>query len=139
VTQEAPWHLFVYGTLMRASRSPYAKLLQARARFVGEAWAPGRLYHLGGFPGAIFDESCPVRIYGEVFRLRVLSLLDSLDAYEGCGPDMESGLFRRETVKVNLTLGGSLTAWSYPFVRDVSGRTRIASGRFIVSARPIPK
>jgi gamma-glutamylcyclotransferase (GGCT)/AIG2-like uncharacterized protein YtfP len=131
VIQGGPPCLFVYGTLMRASRSPYAKLLKARAQFLSEASAPGRLYHLGRFPGAIFDPTCQGLVHGEVFRLRVPSLLDALDAYEGCRPDdPEPQLFRRTIIEVQLARGGTLAAWTYPFAGATAGRPRIASGRF---------
>lgn len=131
MTREAPRHLFVYGTLMRGSRSPYAKLLQARARFVGEAFAPGRLYDLGRFPGAVFDARCRAKVYGEIFRLRGFSLFDLLDAYEGCrAQDPLPQLFRREIIEASPQGGGTLSAWAYPFMGDVAGRAVIASGRF---------
>jgi gamma-glutamylcyclotransferase (GGCT)/AIG2-like uncharacterized protein YtfP len=131
VTQGAPPNLFVYGTLMRGSSSPYAGLLQARAQFVGEASAPGHLYHLGGFPGAVFNAGCPARVHGEVFRLHAPTLLDALDAYEGCrAGDPEPKLFRREIISVQLARGGTLAAWSYPFTGEIAGRPRITSGRF---------
>jgi gamma-glutamylcyclotransferase (GGCT)/AIG2-like uncharacterized protein YtfP len=124
-------HLFVYGTLMRGSRSPYAKLLAARAQFAGEASAPGRLYHLGRFPGAVFDARCRARVHGELFRLNGPSLLVALDAYEGCGAQgTKPGLFYRDIIEVQLARGGALAAWAYPFAGNVSGRPFIASGRF---------
>ncbi len=131
MTRERPRHLFVYGTLMRGSRSPYAKLLQARAQFLGEASAPGRLYHMGRFPGAVFDGHCPAKVYGEVFRLSGSSLLDALDAYEGCRPeDPAPPLFSREIIEVALCRGGTLRVWAYRFAGKVRGRARIWSGRF---------
>jgi gamma-glutamylcyclotransferase (GGCT)/AIG2-like uncharacterized protein YtfP len=129
--QGGPPYLFVYGTLMRASRSPYAKLLRARAQFLSEASAPGCLYHLGRFPGAVFHAGCRTRVHGEVFQLRTRSLLDALDAYEGCSPeDPEPQLFRRDIIDVRLARGGALTAWAYPFAGAIAGRPCIASGRF---------
>ncbi len=126
-----PRHLFVYGTLMRGSRNPYAKLLQARAQFLGEASAPGRLYRLGRFPGAIFDERCPAQVHGEVFGLNGPSLLDALDAYEGCRPeDPEPRLFSRQIIEASLSRGGTLSVWAYRFAGGVSGRPLIGSGRF---------
>ncbi len=128
---EEPRHLFVYGTLMRASRSPYARLLQARARFAGKAWALGRLYHLGRFPGAVFDEDCPGKIHGELFLLTGPALLAALDAYEGCGGvGTKPDLFYRDIIEVRIARGGSLAAWVYPYAGRVAGRPLIASGRF---------
>ena len=124
-------HLFVYGTLMRASRSPYAQLLRARAQFVGEGSTPGRLYHLGRYPGAVFGDSCTNRVCGELFRLRSDTLLVALDAYEGCGGHgTKPDLFYRDVVEVRLARGGTIRAWVYPFAGTVRGRPLIASGRF---------
>ena len=126
-----PRHLFVYGTLMRGSRSPYARLLQARARFVCEAWARGRLYNLGRFPGAVFDADCSGKVHGELFRLHGAWLLAALDAYEGCGGiGTKPGLFYRDRVQVQPCKGPKLTAWVYPFAGAVAGRPVIVSGRF---------
>jgi gamma-glutamylcyclotransferase (GGCT)/AIG2-like uncharacterized protein YtfP len=126
-----PRHLFVYGTLMRRSRSPYAQLLRARAQFAGEGWTPGRLYHLGRFPGAVFSDDCTTRVYGELFLLRSGTLLAALDAYEGCGGQgTKPDLFYRDVVEVRLARGGMLSAWVYPFAGAFRGRTLIASGRF---------
>jgi gamma-glutamylcyclotransferase (GGCT)/AIG2-like uncharacterized protein YtfP len=129
--QGGPPYLFVYGTLMRCSRSPYAGLLQARAQFLSKASARGQLYHLGRFPGAVFDDRCRTRVYGEVFQLRAPMLLNALDAYEGCGPDdPEPKLFRRDVIRVELACSRALTTWAYPFAGTIVGRPRIASGRF---------
>ena len=131
MTQGEPRHLFVYGTLMRASRSRYARILQARAQFVGEAWTPGRLYNLGRFPGAVFDSGCASRVQGELFLLRHRVLLAALDAYEGCGGQgTKPDLFYRDVVDVRAANGGKFPAWVYPFAGTISGRPLIASGRF---------
>ncbi len=131
MTREGPRYLFVYGTLMRGSRSPYAKLLQARAQFLGEASASGRLYRLGRFPGAVFDPRSRAKVRGEVFRLNAASILDALDAYEGCRPeDAQPQPFRREVIEIVLSRGGTLSAWAYPVAGKVSGRPLIVSGRF---------
>lgn len=129
--QAGPRHLFVYGTLMRASRSPYAQLLRARAQFVGEGWTPGRLYHLGRYPGAVFGDDCTNRVHGELFLLRSDTLLVALDAYEGCGgKGTKPDLFYRDVVEVRLARGDRILTWVYPFAGAVRGRPLIASGRF---------
>ena len=132
-TDPDPRHLFVYGTLMRKSRSPYAQLLRTRAQFVSEGWTPGRLYHLGRFPGAVFADDCASKVYGELFLLRGDKLLIALDAYEGCGGQgTKPDLFYRSVVDVRQARGGSVRAWAYPFAGTISGRPLIASGRFMV-------
>jgi gamma-glutamylcyclotransferase (GGCT)/AIG2-like uncharacterized protein YtfP len=123
-------HLFVYGTLMRAGGSPYAKLLRSRARFLCEATARGRLHHLGRYPGAVFDPFCRSRIQGELYRIGSPYLLGTLDAYEGCRPgDPAPQLFRREIVKVD-SVRGRVSAWAYRFTGNTAGRPIIATGRF---------
>ena len=131
MTQPEPRHLFVYGTLMRASSSPYARLLEARAQFVGEGWTPGRLYHLGRYPGAVFGDDCASKVYGELFLLRSNTLLEALDTYESCGGQgTKADLFYRDVVEVRLARGETLSAWVYPSAGAVRGRPLIASGRF---------
>lgn len=128
-----PRHLFVYGSLMRASRSPYAQLLKARAQFVSEGWTPGRLYHLGRYPGAVFAGDCTRKVHGELFLLRNEAVLRALDAYEGCDEHgSKSGQFYRDVVDVQLARGGRLRAWAYPFAGETGGRPLIASGRFSI-------
>jgi len=126
-----PKHIFVYGTLMRASRSPYARLLETRARFVGEASVRGRLYNLGRFPGAVFDEAARTRVFGEVFRLNGGAVLAALDAYEGCaGVGTKPDQFYRTVIEVRLHRGGPLAVWVYPYAGKVDFRPLVASGRF---------
>ena len=127
--REEPRHLFVYGTLMRGSAAP----TPSSCKLVREATVPRRLYHLGRFPGAIFDASCTARLHGEVFRLNGNSVLDALDAYEGCRPeDPEPRLFRRGIIEVQLVRGGAISVWAYAYAGAVSGRPVIASGRFLL-------
>lgn len=121
----------MYGTLMRASSCHYARLLEARAQFVGEGWTPGRLYHLGRYPGAVFGDDRANKVYGELFLLRSNTLLAALDAYESCGGQgTKADLFYRDVVEARLASGGTLPAWVYPFAGTVRGRPLIASGRF---------
>jgi gamma-glutamylcyclotransferase (GGCT)/AIG2-like uncharacterized protein YtfP len=116
---------------MRKSRSPYAKLLQSRARFVCEAYALGRLYHLGRYPAAVFDDACATLVHGELFRLNGRTLLDALDAYEGCGsPTMQSDLFYRDIIQVQPVRGAAQMAWSYPYAGNIRARPLLPSGRF---------
>ncbi len=121
----SPQHLFVYGTLTRGSRSPFAALLAARARFIGDAWLPGRLYRLGHFPGAVPDPAAKSRVWGNAFLIRHSALLAALDRYEGCGASECFGsLFQREAVRVTLANGKEVDAWIYRF----TGRTERPGG-----------
>ncbi len=131
---EAPIrNLFVYGTLMRGWSNRYAQLLHAKAEFLGEASAAGRLYDLGRFPGATFDSDDRSRVWGEVFRLDAVALLDELDAYEACRPqDPEPHLFRRRVVEVKAGQV-SMRAFAYELTDAAKARTAIPSGRFALA------
>jgi len=122
----SPQHLFVYGTLTRGSRSPFAALLAARARFIGDAWLPGRLYRLGHFPGAVPDPAARSLVQGHVFLIRHPALLAALDRYEGCGAgERIVSLFQREAHRVAFANGKELDAWIYRFTGSTEGRPAI--------------
>jgi gamma-glutamylcyclotransferase (GGCT)/AIG2-like uncharacterized protein YtfP len=121
-----PSHLFVYGTLRRGGKSPFAQLLRARSLYAGEASIAGRLYRFGAFPGAVPDECCKHRVFGELYRLLEETILQNLDRYEGCdaaaaGPH----LFRREIVRVTCANRQVIAAWVYAFRGEVAGRPMI--------------
>jgi gamma-glutamylcyclotransferase (GGCT)/AIG2-like uncharacterized protein YtfP len=122
----SPRHLFVYGTLTRGSRSPFAARLAARACFAGDAWIAGRLYKLGPFPGAVPDPAAKSRVWGNVFRIAHPALLPALDQYEGCGASERTvSLFQREAVRVTLAGGKELDAWIYRFTGRTEGRPAV--------------
>jgi gamma-glutamylcyclotransferase (GGCT)/AIG2-like uncharacterized protein YtfP len=124
----SPRHLFVYGTLTRGSSSPFAALLEARARYIGNAWLRGRFYRLGHFPGAVPDPASKTRIWGNVYFLRDPMLIAAIDQYEGCGAyERAVPLFRRETVRVVLSGGKELDAWIYKFTGGTEGRPVVHS------------
>ena len=55
----------------------------ATLRVVGPGTVPGRLYHLGGYPGCILDGDCGAVIHGQVLEIPDESVLERLDWYEG--------------------------------------------------------
>jgi len=121
-----PTHIFVYGTLRSESDHPMARRLCARARLVGKGSVPGRLYDLGWYPAAMFDEGEKRRIVGDVFALKPGSrLLAELDAYEAGDPN-----YARVPLQVKLADGGTVTAWAYGVTQEPSARL-IQSGDFI--------
>jgi gamma-glutamylcyclotransferase (GGCT)/AIG2-like uncharacterized protein YtfP len=124
--ENSPRHLFVYGTLTRGSRSPFAALLAARARFIGDAWIAGRFYRLSHYPGAVPDPASKSRIWGNVFLIRHPALLAALDQYEGCGAaGCAVPLFQRDAVRVTLANGKELDAWIYRFTGGTEGRPAV--------------
>jgi gamma-glutamylcyclotransferase (GGCT)/AIG2-like uncharacterized protein YtfP len=133
-------HIFVYGTLARGSRSPFAALLEARARYIGNAWLRGRLYRLGHFPGAVPDPASKTKIWGNVYFLRDPMLIAAIDQYEGCGANERAvPLFRREAVRVVLLASGKeLDAWIYRFTGRTEGRPAVHSPMRASMRRPGP-
>jgi gamma-glutamylcyclotransferase (GGCT)/AIG2-like uncharacterized protein YtfP len=128
-----PIHLFVYGTLRRASGHPLARRLGARGRLIGEGEAQGTLYDLGAYPGALFDPACAHRVVGEVYALHASDpLLRAIDVYEGCaeGEATNAG-FRRNPLQVTLPGGRQVEAWSYGLAARPPRPRPIASGDWI--------
>jgi gamma-glutamylcyclotransferase (GGCT)/AIG2-like uncharacterized protein YtfP len=121
-----PEHIFVYGTLRSESDHPMARRLCAQARHVGEGTIPGRLYDMGWYPTALFDERENRRIIGDVFALKPGGrLLAELDAYEAGDP-----AYAREIFEVSLADGRKIMAWAYGVKKPPNTRL-IHSGDFI--------
>jgi len=121
-----PSHIFVYGTLRSESDHPMARRLSSQARHVGKGSVPGRLYDLGWYPAAMFDEGEKRLIIGDVFALKPGGrLLAELDAYEAGDPN-----YARTPLEVKLAGGGTVTAWGYG-VSEAPPARLIHSGDFI--------
>jgi gamma-glutamylcyclotransferase (GGCT)/AIG2-like uncharacterized protein YtfP len=118
-------HLFVYGTLRRGAGMH--ALLDGSARRVGPARYRGRLYHLGGFPGAVASHDPNDVIHGELYGLArddARALLERLDHYEGAE-------FERVRAEVGAEGDRMIESWLYLYRASVSGRRRIVSGDFL--------
>lgn len=100
--------LFVYGTLRRGSPNKYADLLQANAQFLGNASMRGRLYQFPNYPGAVLSDQPDEWVPGELYQLQNLSILSTLDEYEGSE-------FERVKITVSLDKGPALETWVYLF------------------------
>ncbi len=74
--------LFVYGTLMRRSRHPKARELEAHAAYLDDARYNARLYLISTYPGMVEPGSPDDMVFGEVFELRYPAFLTVLDDYE---------------------------------------------------------
>jgi gamma-glutamylcyclotransferase (GGCT)/AIG2-like uncharacterized protein YtfP len=125
--------LFVYGTLMGASRHPMAMRLAAECTSLGAATVCGRLYDLGAYPGALPSEAAGDRVHGEVLRLRSPAhSLRWLDAYEGCGGhDAEPHGFRRVIVGARLIAGRNVNTWIYHYQGPLDSARRLHGGRYL--------
>lgn len=130
-------HLFVYGTLRPGSAQPLAVRLRRQARLIGAGTAPGILYDLGGYPGALFHPDLNSRVLGDVFILgNAEGLLKRLDEYEDVGGKVFTH-YERYTIRVVLARGRALEAWTYGLRAAPARARRIGSGDFIAHARAI--
>lgn len=127
---ESPRHLFVYGTLRPPTGHPMAVFLAERARLVGAARSPGRLFHLGPYPGMLPPEKDGDWVSGEVYELpEAESLLATLDEYEACHES--DPLFRRAVSTAETADGQRFAVWVYYYTRPVRESQRIASGDYL--------
>jgi gamma-glutamylcyclotransferase (GGCT)/AIG2-like uncharacterized protein YtfP len=113
-----PWTvdgLFSYGTLMRHEcRHQY--LRQAtRILHADFAEAPGRLVHLGEFPGLIPASQPDDTVRGEYFRLEdvgaAIAVTDEIEGFLGYG--VAGSLYDRVLSQVRVEGEGECLAWTY--------------------------
>jgi gamma-glutamylcyclotransferase (GGCT)/AIG2-like uncharacterized protein YtfP len=98
VSSLAP-RIFVYGTLLAGQHNHH--LIEDHHTDMQTAVLPGRLIHLGGFPGLLPAEEDTDLISGEVYSLKDFDrVLDSLDELGGRhGPGNRHNLFHRVLVR----------------------------------------
>lgn len=126
-------YLFVYGTLRRGTQIGRKLLPQHLTEFVGNGLYQGKLFELGGYPGAVPSDAPDDRIRGEVYLLHEpQAILKRLDEYEGCSPQQpEPHEYKRVKAEILLKDGGSVSAWVYLFNRPTAKYKRIVSGDYI--------
>ena len=128
-----PYHLFVYGTLLRAIQHPMHAHLARHAEFAGEAVFTGRMYDIGPYPGVVASADPADKVFGELHRVNDAdALFLALDAYERCGPnDPQPTQYVREKAIVHRPRGEPADTWIYLYNRPVGMLPRIASGRYL--------
>jgi gamma-glutamylcyclotransferase (GGCT)/AIG2-like uncharacterized protein YtfP len=123
--------LFVYGTLRRGSPHEMARFLAGASRWHGSGRAPGRLYHLGWYPGLVEPQADGEWVRGDVFELHEPEkTLPLLDEYEGCGQASTTG-FERRRVTVQLDAGLTLSCWAYLYRGQPGDAQWIVSGDYL--------
>ncbi|BEI42638.1 MULTISPECIES: gamma-glutamylcyclotransferase family protein [unclassified Polynucleobacter] len=129
--------LFVYGTLMSPFSHPNAMQFHAGAEYLGAAQMPGLLYRISWYPGATDRPSESIQfaeswVYGELWRLNNMQLLDVVDRYEECSPDDPSPHEYQRVLRSIHLIGTSewQIAWVYLYQLDPRGLESIKGGRF---------
>jgi gamma-glutamylcyclotransferase (GGCT)/AIG2-like uncharacterized protein YtfP len=123
-------HLFAYGTLQPGLAPREIARVVERLRFAGEGFLFGKLYDLGGYPGAVIDPASAGMIYGVVYELpEDVEILRRLDAYEG--PE-----YARIEQLVTLIEGGGFTCWVYDY-QSRPGEERLIEGGRWGARRPM--
>jgi len=122
-------YLFVYGTLRRGLRNPWARYLAEKARWLDQARLAGRLYDLGRYPGLRRSSKAADWVVGDLYRLpeeqdRWAEVLRALDEYEG-------EEFRRVRAVARRAGRPSVQTWVYEYVPSVLTRPRILSGDYL--------
>ncbi|MGR8978954.1 MAG: gamma-glutamylcyclotransferase family protein [Gammaproteobacteria bacterium] len=128
--------IFVYGTLRSLGKNPMSRVLAGNARFMGEAFFPGRLYRVKHYPGAVPSDDPEEIVQGEVFFLpNKRKLLSILDRYEACSPNFPKPTeFVRTIQAVYLENGRCVSAWIYIYNHSTAGLELIASGNFLTDS-----
>ncbi|MEM9030268.1 MAG: gamma-glutamylcyclotransferase family protein [Pseudomonadota bacterium] len=126
-------YLFVYGTLMRKSRSllgrDQRRRLMREATFIGPAQTYGTMYDLGAYPGVVVDHEMSRRVSGELLRLRSpAATLQWLDVYEGIAPGDLDPDYRRAIRPVTYGTTRACEAWVYVYQAPVAVARRVADG-----------
>ena len=132
--------IFLYGSLLpQAPGSRHA--LVGRSRRVAAGWIQGRLYHLGGYPGATESTDPQSQVWGEVYEMESPpESLARLDRYEGFVPESPSGCeFVRKEIRVALDDGRSADAWVYWYNLDTQALESIPGGDYLKFLQQRPR
>lgn len=119
---EEPIRVAVYGTLMQGQGGQELAGVAGGMTYLGPCQLRGDLYDLGEYPGLVEGDGW---IRGEVFSLRDRSVLQRLDAYEGCVEGNPSSLFIRRSVHV---AGHEESCWVYYYNGTAGEGVRVANG-----------
>lgn len=118
-------YLFVYGTLRKGLNHPMHQVLARHAGFVGMGSFQGKLYDLGGYPGAVASNELSDKVQGEVYGLQEAErIFQLLDEYEGSE-------FRRERVSISFENGKEVRSWIYLYQRPTRLLKIIPSGDYM--------
>ena len=119
--------IFVYGTL-RSGEALHHHVVRFGVRVAERATAPGRLWSLGWYPGAVFWPPGGGQVVGErVVLVDLAAAVVALDAVE----EVAQGEYRRVLVDA-----GGQRAWAWQ-VCDVAGHPRIPGGDWVAHRKAL--
>lgn len=125
-----PQYLFVYGTLLDG-QNEFGRYLQTHCSFYSAGKLRGKLYDIGEYPGAVADAGDGSFVYGSIYLLDDIKVLEKLDDYEGVGGQHpQPNEYVREMVDVEVE-AGLLQCWVYIYNWPVERLEEIASGDYL--------
>lgn len=127
-------YLFVYGTLMQTSENSIHLMLKKHGSFAGEGRYRGKLFMVGGYPGAVPSTDPADLVTGELYALEnTTALFVELDAYEGVDDEEpDRSLYRRVKKEIAFSESGkTIYSWIYLYNGPIQGLTRIRSGNYL--------
>ena len=117
--------LFVYGTLKFGEPNENALLLAKRARYIGAARIPGRLFRVAHYPALAAPVADDDWVKGDVFEGISSELFAHLDHYEGAE-------YTRETAEVTMGTGLILAVFVYRWIGSTESLQLIPKGDWTV-------
>jgi gamma-glutamylcyclotransferase (GGCT)/AIG2-like uncharacterized protein YtfP len=123
--------LFVYGTLIGNSDLKIASLLNQNSTFICSGCFQGKLYDVGGYPGAVYLEGDVNKVFGNILKLDKPELVfASLDIYEEVGEQFPSPKYVRTKIPVTSANGEIMDCWVYQYSLSTENLEFIASGNY---------
>ncbi len=122
-------YLFVYGTLMSGSDNPFSQLLEQKAKLIESGFFNGKLYDLGQYPTAIYDENTELAVHGEIWQLTDFeSIILILDDYEGIYDDNPA--YTSQKIDITAASGQTYCCWVYLSCVSTESAAQILSGDY---------
>jgi gamma-glutamylcyclotransferase (GGCT)/AIG2-like uncharacterized protein YtfP len=124
--------LFVYGTLTDQNHNEVASFLHKNGTVAGEGSFSGRLYNVGGYPGAVYHPETTETVNGIIVRLNEPeTVFEKLDEYEGVGGQFPApNEYIRVQIPVQNHNGETHLCWVYLYNWPTENLQHIQSGRY---------
>ena len=123
--------VFMYGPLMGGYELAGELQNYQFLKPIGRGKTPGRLYDLGGYPGAVELAGPDQYVYGDLYECNNNDTMNMIDEAAGAvGDDPDLYAFRRRMVVVTLANGTVDQAWIFFYTQPVDAFPEIPSGSF---------